>query len=101
MKPRNHSRSPALLVRASPPLAAAGRGRMPAETSKHTAGIFDISAETLKDKIRGGWAGQTIGCTFGGRTEFQFQGTIIPDYQPLPWDEAGHRRRFQGRSRAL
>lgn len=41
--------------------------------------------ETLKDKIRGGWAGQTIGCTFGGPTEFRFKGTFIPDYQPIPW----------------
>jgi hypothetical protein len=40
---------------------------------------------TLRDKIKGGWAGQTIGCTFGGPTEFRFQGTFIPDYQPIPW----------------
>lgn len=24
----------------------------------------------LLDKIKGGWAGQTIGCTYGGLTEF-------------------------------
>ena len=39
----------------------------------------------LRDKIQGGWAGQTIGCTFGGPTEFRFQGTFIPDYQPIAW----------------
>ncbi|MEO9475720.1 MAG: ADP-ribosylglycohydrolase family protein [Cyclobacteriaceae bacterium] len=39
----------------------------------------------LKDKIRGGWAGQTIGCTFGGPTEFRFRGTMIQDYQPIIW----------------
>jgi hypothetical protein len=44
-----------------------------------------ISAETLKDKIRGGWAGQTIGCTFGGPTEFRFKGTMIQDYQNMVW----------------
>lgn len=46
-----------------------------------------ISKKVLLDKIKGGWAGQTIGCTFGGPTEFRFRGTMIPDYQPIPWDE--------------
>ena len=44
-----------------------------------------ISPEQLKNKIRGGWAGQTIGVTFGGPYEFQFNGTFIGDYQPLLW----------------
>lgn len=44
-----------------------------------------LSEEALKDKIRGGWAGKVIGCTFGGPTEFRFQGTFIQDYQPLAW----------------
>ncbi len=44
-----------------------------------------ISAQKLKDKIKGGWAGQTIGCTYGGPTEFQFKGSMIQDYQPLVW----------------
>jgi len=44
-----------------------------------------ISAEVLKDKIKGGWAGQTIGCSFGGPTEFKFKGTMIQDYQPIVW----------------
>ena len=44
-----------------------------------------ITKENLKDKIRGGWAGQTIGVTFGGPYEFGFQGTFIGDYQPLKW----------------
>ena len=39
----------------------------------------------LSNKIRGGWAGQTIGVTFGGPYEFRFQGTFISDYQPLLW----------------
>ncbi len=46
-----------------------------------------ISKATLKDKIMGGWAGQTIGVTFGGPYEFRFQGTFIGDYQPLLWYE--------------
>ncbi|MCP9768554.1 ADP-ribosylglycohydrolase family protein [Lacihabitans sp. LS3-19] len=39
----------------------------------------------LKDKIMGGWAGQTIGVTFGGPMEFRYNGTIINEYQPVPW----------------
>jgi hypothetical protein len=44
-----------------------------------------ISKPVLQDKIRGGWAGQTIGVTFGGPYEFRYNGTIIQDYQPLAW----------------
>jgi len=46
---------------------------------------FHITKERLRDKIKGGWAGQTIGVTFGGPYEFVFQGTFIGDYQPLKW----------------
>ena len=35
---------------------------------------FTISREKLLDKIKGGWAGQTIGCTYGGPTEFKYNG---------------------------
>src|ERR1700704_4588534 len=44
-----------------------------------------LSKEELQNKIKGGWAGQTIGVTFGGPYEFRFQGTFIGDYQPLLW----------------
>lgn len=44
-----------------------------------------LSKEVLKDKIKGGWAGQTVGVTFGGPTEFRFCGTMIQDYQPITW----------------
>ncbi|ANH83075.1 hypothetical protein A8C56_20675 [Niabella ginsenosidivorans] len=46
-----------------------------------------ISEKVLKDKIRGGWAGQTIGVTFGGPYEFRYNGTFIQDYQPLFWEK--------------
>ena len=46
-----------------------------------------ISKKVLEDKIKGGWAGQTIGVTFGGPYEFRFEGTFIGDYQPLVWYE--------------
>ena len=48
---------------------------------------FKISKEQLQDKIMGGWAGQTIGVTFGGPYEFRFTGTFIQDYQPLVWHD--------------
>jgi hypothetical protein len=48
---------------------------------------FSLATDTLKDKIMGGWAGQVIGCTYGGPTEFNFKGTMIQDYTPIPWDE--------------
>src|SRR6201996_9027826 len=44
-----------------------------------------LTKEQLKDKIMGGWAGQTIAVTFGGPYEFRFDGTFIQDYQPLLW----------------
>ncbi len=44
-----------------------------------------LTKTALQDKIRGGWAGQVIGCTFGGPTEFKYNGTMINDYQPIPW----------------
>ncbi|WP_460684347.1 ADP-ribosylglycohydrolase family protein [Niabella aquatica] len=44
-----------------------------------------LTTETLKNKIKGGWAGQTIGVTYGGPTEFKYNGTFIQDYQPIVW----------------
>lgn len=46
-----------------------------------------LSDIQLLDKIKGGWAGQTIGVSFGSHTEFRHQGTFIQDYQPIPWHE--------------
>src|SRR6187551_1852835 len=44
-----------------------------------------LTKEVLKDKIKGGWAGQTVGVTFGGPTEFRFCGTMIQEYVPILW----------------
>ncbi len=51
-----------------------------AQTKKIT-----ITATELQNKIKGGWAGQVIGVTFGGPVEFHFQGSMINDYQPIVW----------------
>ena len=39
----------------------------------------------LMDKVRGGWYGQTIGCTYGGPTEFKYKGGLIMEEIPIPW----------------
>ena len=46
-----------------------------------------ITKEQLLDKIKGGWAGQTIGCTYGGPTEFRYRGRIIPDEEQIKWPD--------------
>jgi hypothetical protein len=46
-----------------------------------------LTKEMLRDKIRGGWAGQTIGVTFGGPTEFRYRGTMIDDHTPIAWND--------------
>ncbi len=48
---------------------------------------FIISKEELQNKIKGGWAGQTIGVVYGAPVEFKYQGSIIPEYQNIPWRE--------------
>jgi len=48
---------------------------------------FSISRSELQDKIKGGWAGQVIGCTYGGPTEFRYQGRMIADTVSIPWDD--------------
>src|SRR5262245_53245549 len=42
-----------------------------------------ITRQTLEDKIRGGWAGQMIGVSYGAPTEFRSNGKIIEG--SLPW----------------
>lgn len=51
----------------------------------HAQHNVSIKKADLLDKIKGGWAGQTIGVTYGAPVEFRFQGTMINDYQKLKW----------------
>lgn len=46
-----------------------------------------MTKQQLSDKIKGGWAGQTIGCTYGGPVEFIYNGTMIQDYIPIHWPD--------------
>ena len=45
-----------------------------------------IPKEVLKDKIKGAWAGQIIGCTYGGPTEFKYATTIDKNVD-IPWHD--------------
>ena len=59
-----------------------------------------LSKAVLMDKIKGGWAGQTIACTYGGPTEFCYQGTMIQDYIPIYWPK-GQIKKYYDRSPGL
>jgi hypothetical protein len=65
------------------------------QPAKELPSIAKLSTQSLKDKIKGGWAGQTMGCTFGGPTEFRFKGTLIQDYQPMVWYDDYIRETFE------
>jgi len=47
----------------------------------------EITKKELIDKIKGGWAGQTIGVTLGWPSEFRYLGTYIQDYETIRWHD--------------
>lgn len=49
---------------------------------------LELSKKELMDKIKGGWAGQVIGCTYGGPTEFRFKSRMIPDDHEIVWNDS-------------
>lgn len=51
-------------------------------------GTVTIPKEVLKDKIKGAWAAQTIGVTFGRPAEFKYNSTMIQDNQKLEWNDS-------------
>jgi hypothetical protein len=57
------------------------------ETEKKSE-VYAISRDVLKDKIKGAWAAQTIGVTFGLPAEFKYNSTYIQDYQQLNWNDS-------------
>lgn len=59
---------------------------MSADAKKKVPAEVRMSKEVLQDKIRGAWAGQIIGCTYGGPTEFKYA-TTINDKVDIPWNE--------------
>lgn len=46
-----------------------------------------MSKGELMNKIKGGWAGQTIGVTYGGPTEFKYRSQIIDSNVQIPWGD--------------
>ncbi len=44
-----------------------------------------LSRSRLADKIKGGWAGQVIGCTVGGPSEHRFSSSLVPDSYKIFW----------------
>lgn len=65
----------------------------PSESGGTYPSLQKMPLSVLKDKIKGGWAGQTIGVSFGSYTEFRYNGTFIQDYQTIPWD-ANHMKKL-------
>jgi ADP-ribosylglycohydrolase len=59
------------LASAAPPPAAPAAGGRP------------LARSVLEDKIRGGWAGQMIGVSYGAPTEFRSNGRILEG--PIAW----------------
>lgn len=55
-----------------------------------------ISKETLFDKVKGAWAGQVLGCTYGGPTEFHYLSVTIPDSVVIPWQDGEIKKWFDG-----
>lgn len=53
---------------------------------QQTTPTRELSFATLQDKIKGGWAGQIIGVSYGAPTEFRYRGQIIPEDQLPPWE---------------
>ncbi len=44
-----------------------------------------ISLEGLRDKVRGGWAGQMIGVSYGAPTEFAYLDRLVPEDELPVW----------------
>jgi hypothetical protein len=60
----------------SPALLAALLAGLPLAQAA-PAKVLSMSRETLRDKIRGGWAGQMIGVAYGAPTEFKSNSRIL------------------------
>ena len=62
--------------------AAMSRVACASNSSTDTA---TFSEQELRNKIKGAWAGQTIGVTYGFPVEFKFNSVRVPDDHELPW----------------
>ena len=55
-----------------------------------------LSKDVLFDKVKGAWAGQTIGCAYGGPTEFQYLSTMVPDSIVISWGAGEIKKWYNG-----
>ena len=51
-----------------------------------------LTRAELLDKIKGGWAAQTIGVTYGTPTEFRYTSGMIGDDVAIPWGDPDYVR---------
>lgn len=49
--------------------------------------FFTLTKTELQNKIKGAWAAQTIGVTYGGPTEFKYLKRMIPDSVEIVWTD--------------
>jgi hypothetical protein len=49
--------------------------------------FYVLTKAELRDKIKGAWAAQTIGVTYGGPTEFRYNKRTIPDSILIAWSD--------------
>ena len=54
----------------------------------------EINLNVLRDKIKGGWIGHMAGVSWGGPTEFQYKGAIMPD-SAVPADAMSEEQTFR------
>ncbi|MBR4853548.1 MAG: ADP-ribosylglycohydrolase family protein [Alistipes sp.] len=95
-----------LILSVSPLLAtSAEKDPAPAATKSEKSGSIaskiTLSKEELMNKIKGAWAGQVIGCTYGGPTEFRWRAAMIPDSENIAWGDADYVERTMKRSPGL
>ena len=74
-----------LTVRSSTDKVYSGDRVANREPEQLDPGVRTIALSTLDDKIRGGWAGQMIGVTFGAPTEVRYLEAIIPSDELPEW----------------
>lgn len=48
---------------------------------------INMTKAELLNKVKGGWAGQVIGVTYGGPTEFRYLSRMIPDSVEIEWSD--------------
>src|SRR5688500_12949341 len=65
------------------------------EETREKDGSLVLSKDVLKDKIKGAWAAQTIGVTFGAPIEFQYNSTMVQDNQQIVWSDTSLASEFK------